>query len=390
MPRREPLSNPRDLPAIADQTWLYTGAEGPPLAVQEAAHERYLANRGRAEAGRAGHAEVEAALRTLLAGRLGLAPGDVALTGNASEAMNAVANSLGLQPGDNVVVNDLEFPSVVQPWLRLRASGVELRVARHDNGQLPAGQITELIDERTRAVALSHVSYMSGWRHDLATLSAAAEAADALFIVDATQSLGVMPVPASAADVIVSSSYKWLLGGHGLGVLAWNRARRPLPDAPSVGWRSVPELFTSDRFERYQVYEDSRRFEVGFPSYPTIYSLHAALTWLNQFDETAVHDHVLALSGRLVGELTARGWKSITSEDSARRAGNVAVSTAYGAQIARQLSEQGIQCWGGDGRLRVSVHLFNGDDDVDRLLAALDILPDDLNAASVTGHRDAG
>jgi cysteine desulfurase/selenocysteine lyase len=374
--RRAPLTAPEDIPAIAGRTWLYTGAEGPPLAVQDDAMRRYLGNRALAENGRSEHAVVERRLRGRLANLFGLEEADVALVGNASEAMNLVAGSLGFTAGDNVVLNDLEYPSVVQPWLRLREAGVEVRVARHVDWQLPADSIAALVDDRTRALVVSHVSYHSGWRHDLSALSAAAERVGALFVVDATQSLGVVPVPATLADVVISSSYKWLLGGHGLGVLAWNRERRPLPEPPGVGWRSVPDLFSTDRFERYELHEDARRFEVGFPSFPTIYQLEAALAWLQQFDAAAVRDHVLALSGRLVGELADRGWRLLTSADPDRRAGNVAVATAHGAELAAALAENEVHCWGGDGRLRASVHLFNGDLDVDCFLTTLDHMPD--------------
>ncbi|MEV0714307.1 aminotransferase class V-fold PLP-dependent enzyme [Asanoa sp. NPDC050611] len=378
-----PLAPPGDIPVLADRVWLYTGAEGPPLAAQDEALRRYLANRGRGEAGRAAHAEVEQRLRGRLAALLGLPAPDIALVSNASEALNLVARSLRTRAGDNVVVNDLEYPSVVQPWLRLAEQGVEVRVARHAGVSLPAESLAGLVDERTRAVAVSHVSYQSGWRHDVAAIAAAAHRVGAAVVLDATQSLGVVPVPAGLADVVVASSYKWMLGGHGLGVLAWNTARRPLPQPPAVGWRSVGNLFADDRFERYHLHADARRFEVGFPAYPTIYALDAALAWLAGFPPADVERHVVSLSGRLVGELSARGWDLLTPDDPARRAGNVAVRSAAGEELARVLATRGIHCWGGDGRLRASVHLFNGDADVDALLDALDSLPADLGPRKV-------
>ena len=376
---RLPLMPVEDVPVVADKVWLYTGAEGPPLAAHEQARKRYLANRAKASAGRDAHAVVEASLRERLASLLGMETGDVALVSNASEAMNLVARTISLQFGDNIVVNDLEFPSVVQPWLRLAIDGgVDVRLARHIGTELPAETVTSLIDERTRVVAFSHVSYLSGWRHDVRALSEAADKVGALVLLDATQSLGVIPVPAELVDVVVCSSYKWLLGGHGVGVLAWNRRRRPLPDPPSVGWRSVPDTFTRDRFETYHVHDDARRFETGYPSFPTIYLLETSLAVLGRYEPTAIRDHVLALSGRLVQELSTRGWKLLTPAAREHRAGNVAFHTPSGAELARFLAEQGIHCWGGDGRLRASLHLFNGDDDIDRLIAALDELPPDL------------
>jgi cysteine desulfurase/selenocysteine lyase len=378
MTRLLPMATAEEIPVLADRVWLYTGAEGPPLAAHAGALSRYLANRALASAGRDAHAEIEAGLRQRIAALLGYEVSDIALVSNSGEAMNLVAQSIDVQPGDNVVLNDLEFPSVVQPWLRLAGRGIEVRVAKHSGTELHAAEIAALIDERTRVLAFSHVSYQSGWRHDVGALSNAAAEVGALVLMDATQSLGVLPVPAHQADVVVSSSYKWLLGGHGIGILAWNRSRRPLPEPPSVGWRSVSDTFAADRYQRYHLHQDARRFEIGFPSYPTIYALDASIAWLSEFDAEAVRDHVLGLSGRLVAELSSRGRELLTPADATHRSGNVSIHAARGGELAEYLAALGIHCWGGDGRLRASLHLFNGDDDIDRLLAALDDAPPHL------------
>ena len=288
---------------------------------------------------------------------------------------------MGWQRGDTVVVNDLEYASVVQPWLRLTGSGVGVRVAAHTGTDLPADSIIDLIDHTTRVVAVSHVSYQTGLRHDIEALSVAARRAGALFIVDVTQSLGVLPFPAGVADVIICSSYKWLLGGHGVGILGWNRDQRPLPEPPAVGWRSVRDIFTEDRFRRYHLHSDARRFEVGFPSFPTLYLLEASLDWLGRRDPQEVQQHVLGLSGRFVDEFRSRGWDLMTPAEPARRAGNVSVRTGHGMELAAWLAEQGIHCWGGDGRLRVSTHLFNSGDHADRFFEALDRVPASLVSA---------
>lgn len=372
MPAIAPMA---DLAVEPGTAWLYTGAEGPPLATQAAAFERYLANRALGPAGRDEHTAVEQRLRERLARMLGLRPEDIGLVSNASEAINMVAGSLRLEPGDNVVLNDLEYPSVVLPWLRLASQGVEIRLARHTDWSMPPSLITSLIDKRTKLVGLSHVSYHSGWRHDLAAISASARQVGAQVMVDATQSLGVIDVPTELIDVTIASSYKWLLGGHGLGIIGWNQRCRPLPVPAGVGWRSVPQIFTDDRFEHYRLRDDARRFELGFPSYPSIYQLDDSLAWLCQFDPLQVEKHILALGGTLLEGLAEQGKKLLTPSEPHRRAGNIAFSAQDGQAVAAALSERGIYCWGGDGRVRVSIHLFNSEDDIARLLGALSDLP---------------
>lgn len=84
------------------------------------------------------------------------------------------------------------------------------------------------------------------------------------------------------------------------------------------------------------------------------------------------------LGGRLRDALAERGWQPLTPPEPARRAGNVAITAERGAELAAWLAEREVHCGGGDGRLRASVHLFNGEKDLDRLLAALDHAPADL------------
>lgn len=367
-----PLCDRGDLLIASSTSWLYTGAEGPPLISQQEALLDYWRNRALGPEGRSQHAQREQLLRDRLAALMGLDSAHVALMGNASEALNSVARSLDLRPGDNVVLNDLEYPSVVQPWLNMQGLGVEVRVAHHRDWTVSTESLASLVDARTRVIAVSHVSYMSGWRHDLQAIADVAQSVGAFVLVDATQSLGVVPVPGQEVDAVVASSYKWLLGGHGVGILGWNRSRHELPPPPAVGWRTVEDIFTKDRFEAFQAHGDARRFEVGFPSYPAIYSLLASVEWLAGFPPEEVESHVSTLAGHLLDGLLERNLPVMTPSDPHRRAGNVAFRCSQGEAVAQALAARNIICWAGDGRLRMSVHLFTSIGDVDAALDALD------------------
>lgn len=219
---------------------------------------------------------------------------------------------------------------------------------------------------------MSHVSYVNSWRADLAEIAELAHAVGAVLVVDATQSLGVLPFPSGFADVVVCSSYKYLLGGHGVGFLCWDPIRLGAGTAPVVGWRSVPDLFAVDRFENIHPYADARRFEVGFPAYSTLYALDASLEWLAGFNASAVERHVLELTGELARELRGAGWQVLTPETDAERGSSVSFAARGAPALAGELAEQhAIDCWGGDGRIRASFHLFNQPTDVETLLRAL-------------------
>ena len=140
--RLGPLAEADEVPVLKDRTWLFTGAEGPALRVHAEAFQAYLDNRNDGQRGRDAHDAVEARLRQRLAAMLGLDCEDIAIVSNASEAMNLVALVLDLGPGDNVVVNDFEYPSVVLPWLRLAERGVEVRVAHRHGWTMPPASST--------------------------------------------------------------------------------------------------------------------------------------------------------------------------------------------------------------------------------------------------------
>ena len=352
-------------------THLYTAAECPMLRRAATAMQAYACQKSRAEAGRADYAAVTRSCKDALARLLGVEAGDIALVGSASDAINAVAGLIDWQPGDNVVVNDLEFPSVSLPWLRLRARGVEARVVRHRGWDITTDDILAAVDGRTRLLALSHVSYANGLRSDVEAIGRALRGTATLFLLDATQSLGVLPVPATCADFVVSSTYKWLLGTHGVGTLVWNRARVPEAAPATIGWFAVDAVFDADRYERYTLRPDAGRFESGYLNFPAIYALNESVPYLLGLDPARLAGHVHDLADRLIAGLTALDVEVISPSDRARRGASVSFAHERAAAIGPALAERAIHVWAGDGRVRASTHAFNDAADVDHYLATL-------------------
>lgn len=351
---------------------LYTAAEGPLFRSSADAMAAYARQKARAEAGRAHHDAIARSCKDDLARLLNVDAGDIAYVASASEGINAVCGAIGLRPGDNVVINDLEFPSVALPWLRLRSHGIEVRVVRHEGWDIPADALLAAVDKDTRLVALSHVSYVNGLRHDIEEISAALREAGTLLLLDATQSLGVLPVPAAAADFVVSSTYKWLLGTHGLGILYWNRSRVPDLEPPAIGWYSIDSAFTEDRYNTYTLRPDAGRFEIGYVNFPAIYPLSQSVPRLLEIGSDRLASHALHLGDRLIDGLTDLGVELMSPRDPARRGASVSFAHPDASRIGQALADRQIHVWAGDGRVRASTHLFNDEDDVDAFLNALD------------------
>jgi selenocysteine lyase/cysteine desulfurase len=363
-------------------THLYTAAECPMLGIAAAAMTEYAAWKSRAEAGRAHHREVTDSCKTRLAQLLGASTDEIALLGSASEAINAVAAAVDLEAGDNVVINDLEFPSVVLPWLRLRERGIDVRLVRHQNWEIPTDLLLAAVDDRTRVVALSHVSYVNGWRHDVEAISTALRGTRTRFLLDATQTVGVLPVQAALADFLVSSTYKWLLGTHGLGVLYVNRDTVGQPEPAAIGWFSLETAFTEDRYERYRLRADAGRFETGYLNFPAIYALNASVGYLLEIGVDRIAAHAHALGDELIAGLSGLGLTVTTPAVRARRGASVTFLHERAAEIGQRLAATGVYVWAGDGRVRASAHAFNDSRDVERYLDALTTVNDEQRASA--------
>lgn len=355
-------------------TWLFSGAETPTHRGVPEAITEYLTARSRGPGGRERNAEVEQTCKANLARLLRGNPEHIALLSNSSETISMIAQGLGLKAGDNVVINTLEFPSGVLPWLAQKANDVEVRLVRHRDWMISVEDILAEVDQHTRLVLTSHVSYLSGHRIDYQRLYHHLKQTQALLLLDATQSLGAVPVNMQQSDFVVCSSYKWLLATHGIGILAVNPDRTREFRSRAIGWRGVTDMFGADRFDNYSLHADARRFELGYPSYPTIYALNFTTGLLLDVGIERIERHILEAGTYLIERLQGLGLEVMTPARPEHRAGNIAFVCSDGEQVAAALLREGILVWGGDGRLRASVHLFNDDHDIERFTQALQAL----------------
>lgn len=349
---------------------LATGGEAPVLRANLEAATRFLLDKGDGMPGRERFFATAARTRAALARRLAGRAEDVAFLGSASEGLHVASEGIDWRPGDNVVVGQSEFPSVLLAWQRLRPRGVEVRGVGRE-AVVTSDEIAAAVDSRTRAIAVSHVGYLTGARHDLRRLRSLADRVGARLVVDASHALGVVPVDGTLCDVVVACCYKWVLAVHGVGVFYVNSRRWPGLVAPWVGWHSTYREDDWRRRTEIRLREDGSRFEAGNPPFLPVYVLESALRVLDALDPRAVESHVLALGGTLRAGLVKLGLSVLTPEAPEERAGNIVFATDRCMEVERALRENGVLVWAGDGRIRLSVHAYNDEADVLRALAVL-------------------
>ncbi len=359
-------------PRSCEVTYLDTEAEGLPVAGCREALLAYFNDKATGTPGRRKLHEEECKARNGVARLLGVHTNDVALLSSASDALNAFANCIDWHAGDEVLVCDLEFPSGVLAWLRLRERGVKVRVLASQNGVVRLDEFAAALGPVTRIICVSHVSYHSGVCIPfLQELSREAHAHGAMLVVDATQSLGRMPVPVEGVDFLVASPYKWLLGVHGLGVAYLSPMARGRISEGTLGWYSVQSLFAPDRLERYTAKPGAGWMMTGMPAFPAIYALRQSVDFLLERNIPHMDQELKPVVRWLYDGLCKLGLDLLTPADVEYASGIVSFRHQACEQIGAALERGGIIVWSGDGRVRTSIHLYNDMEDVDRLLQLL-------------------
>jgi cysteine desulfurase/selenocysteine lyase len=371
---KAPLIAPDEFVGLDAISHLCAGGEAPFLKSHFAALERFATDKSGGMAGRDRMFETYQATKEHLAWLVNRPPSDIALLTSSSDGVNLIARSLDWRSGDNVVVADVEFPSLLYPWTLLADRGVEVRVVRSRERLLDLDLLREAVDSRTRVVAVSQVSYLTGQRLSLPAIANIAWQNGARLLVDATHALGAVAVDANYCDFLVCSCYKWLLAAHGVGIFVLNRSR--ISDLPpsSLGWHSVARSGGLSGPLEFTLRADADRFESANPSFPSLYLLRNALERLAEIPARSAERHVLELSKAIRDGLVARGVAVTTPEAEESRAGNVCFEVENAAALVSELANADILVWGSEGRVRVSTHVYNSSADVDRFFSAFDLI----------------
>ena len=269
---------------------------------------------------------------------------EVVFTKNATEALNLLARTIELGPGDNVVITEMEHHSNIVSWqLACERAGAELRwFGLTDDGHLDLSQADRLVDANTKVVAYTWVSNMLGTINPVAQLAALAHAHDAYAVVDASQAAPQLPVDVQAVDVdfLVFTGHK-VVGPTGIGVL-WGREELLNELPPFHGGGEMIETVTMARSTYAKA---PHRFEAGTPPIAEAVGLGAAVDYLAELGLENIHAHEQAITGYLLDGLsTVSGLKVLGPLDAAERGGAVSfeIDGIHPHDVAQLLDSRGI------------------------------------------------
>ena len=299
---------------------------------------------------------------------------EVAFVKNTSEGISIVANGLDWNPGDNVVIPDIEFPANVYPWWNLKRLEVETRMVKSKNGRVLFDDLIKQTDKRTRIVSVSSVECNSGFRNDLNKIGSFCRENNILFCVDAIQSLGVleMDVKRDNIDFLSADGHKWMLSVEGLGgfYISKNALEKIYP--VTVGWDSVVNALDFMNYD-FTFRPDAKRFEEGSFNTMSIYALGAALDLLHKTGINLIQSRVLAQGEYLMEGLHKRGIKILNSKIQKERSGIISYELEHDPkQFTTYMLGNNVSLTVRDGLVRLSPHYYNSQDEVDRFFDLLD------------------
>lgn len=319
------------------------------------------------------------AFRRAIGDLIGADGTEIALLRNTGDGATILAQGLDLGPGDEVVIGRNEFGSNAYPWLALRARGVNVRFIDAPRERMTPDVLARALTSRTKAVAVSWVTFDDGYRHDLAALADVTHRAGALFFVDAIQGLGAFEFDVGALDIdaCFAGGAKWLMALQGIGFL-YVRARlleRIVLRLP--GWRSVDDMWNFLDYDQAWV-ADASRYEAGTPNFIGALSLATSAGLLQHTGTERIGAHILSLTDRLVDGLRRKGAVVDSVRTPNERSGIVrfGLPGVDSLALGKRLAAAGIVTTNRPSGIRVAPHGYNTPDEIDALVDLISRSPD--------------
>lgn len=314
-------------------------------------------------------------VRAAFAKLIGANATDVAVASSASEFVASIAWAVMPPAGTRIVTTDIVFPSTSYPWARVsRHTGAEMHYVASRDGVIDEEELIAAIDDRTSVVSISHVEYSTGQRFNLKRIADAAVRVGAFFLVDASQSLGAVPLDVRkvAIDALVTTSYKWLCGPFGVGLAYISPKRQQTLDPGITGWRSHSEIYDLQA-ERCVYHNDARRFEFSTMAYGCAGALARSLEYLRAIGISNIMSRNLALVDQLIAGLSGLDIKMVSPLASETRSSIISCKfpDIESKTIVKLLEQKQIFVSPRRDYFRISPHLYNTSRDIDRLIEEL-------------------
>ncbi len=374
------LAGPADF-AATDIAYLDNGSQHPMPLVGKAAVDRYLAKRTLDPAAQ-GYSLDDEGPRAAFAKLINADADEIAWVQSTTAGEQMVLRALGLPAsGGHIVTDTLHFFGSIPLYEEMARQGCEVTWLRPVDGRIRIGDMRRAVRKGTKLVALSLVSTINGFEHDLKAVCDIAHAAGALVYADIIHAAGAVPVDvkASGVDFAACATYKWLMGDFGLGFLYVRRDVLPRLKRTNYGYYGVSDFAThvypldppGRTIADFAFSKDaSGVFALGTHAHAVIAQLGATLPYIAALGVPAIQRHAQELTDRLKQELPKRGYTLMTPPE-ARTPIVTCVLEGAREKLAAPMAAAKVRLTVSANRFRVTPSVQNGHGDIDRFLAAL-------------------
>src|SRR5215469_5030649 len=286
---------------------------------------------------------------------------EVAIAPSVSAALSSIATALDYSRRNNVVMADMDFPTLAYQWLVKERLGVECRfVESPDRIYTPPELFENKVDSQTALVATSRVFFTSGYIQDVRAVADIAHKNGAYILIDDYQGTGQIPLDVVAMDIdfLVTGTLKWLMGGPGLALVYIREGLIPQFHPTITGWFGHREQFKFKTRE-FEFRDDAARVEMGTPAVPTIYTANAGLDIVREIGVERICERTRFLTNDLVARARERGWNVRAPQEPERRSSIVMVQVEHPEEIVEALLDRDIITDSRPGLLRISPYFYN-------------------------------
>jgi selenocysteine lyase/cysteine desulfurase len=362
-------------PILQTKTYLYNCSQGALSDVVEDGMRAFATSWRTSSAPWDDWMEVYESLRGAFARFINARPEEIAIVSSASAGINPIANALQFDQRYGVVMGEYEFPTMGHIWLAQQPRGARVQFLDGVGYAIPTERYEQAINDRTRIVPLTHVSFVTGHRSDVPAITRIAHANGALVFLDGYQDCGTRPIDVRALDVdfFVTGTLKYLLGPPGIAFLY---VRQELIETltPTISsWFSQREIFAFDT-KHLDPAPAARRFENGAPPIPSIFLARPALDLLSRIGLANVAAQIERVTQAF---LTGVARLGIASKTPASSVGPLVVLRSHDPTAAlAKLTARGIVASTRRDGVRFAFHVYNTLGDVDAALTALEDVRD--------------
>lgn len=299
--------------------------------------------------------------RQKFAAIIGAQPQEVAIAPSVSAALSSIATALDYSKRNNVVMADMDFPTLAYQWLVKERLGVECRfVESPDRIYTPPELFDSKVDSKTALVATSRVFFTSGYIQDVRAVADIAHKHGAYILIDDYQGTGQIPIDVVKLDIdfLVTGTLKWLMGGPGLAFVYIREELIPHLQPTIAGWFGHREQFKFKTRE-FEFRDDAARVEMGTPAVAAIYAANGGLDIVREISVERICERTRFLTNDLVARAREHGWTVRAPQEPERRSSIVMLAFDHPEELVEGLVGRGIITDSRPGLLRISPYFYN-------------------------------